>query len=392
MKRLSYFLIFILLFLVFSVADVTETAFADSEIENELNGEVEENLNSLIDGNLENYFNELEVDFNGMGLKDWILSVIRGEQNFSFDKIGESFLNSFKSSLKTTIFSLLSILVLSLLSGFSSSLTAGFKKESTKQIIHFAVYGSIICTLAIMVGDTVKSVISTLGTLKEFTDVVFPIFLTLFTALGGSVGTSFIEPIILIFSNVVLKIILNLIIPIFTATVIFTFVGNLTDTVKLEKLTKTFKSIANWTLGIIFSILTTFISIQGVVGASIDSITLKSAKFALSSYVPILGGYLSEGFDIVLASCILIKNALGLSVFFIILTIILAPIIKILCLSLSLKLISSFVEPIGESKLSSLLFDTANNLNLLIASLAGVAFLLFIVTIIVIGAFNGGVV
>lgn len=376
---------------MFSVASVTEVAYANSEIEDELKKEVEENLDSLIDQNLNEYFSELQIDFQGMDFKNWLLSVINGEQEFSIDNVGETLLNSLKTTFKTTLLSLLSILVLSLLSSFSSSLTAGFKKEGTKQIIHFAVYGSIICTLAIMIGDIIKSVTSTLSTVQSFIEVIFPVFITLFTALGGSAGVTFIEPTTLILSNVVLKVILSAIIPIFTATMIFTFVGNLTDTIKLEKLTKTFKSIANWTLVIVFSILTTFVSVQGIVGSSIDTITVKSAKFALSSYVPILGGYLSEGFDIVLASCVLIKNALGLSMFFIVLTIVFAPIIKILCLSLCLKLISSFVEPVGEVKLSTLLFDTANNLNLLVASLAGVAFLLFIVTILIIGAFNGGV-
>ena len=48
----------------------------------------------------------------------------------------------------------------------------------------------------------------------------------------------------------------------------------------------------------------------------------------------------------------------------IIIAIVLTPIIKVLCLSVALKLISSFIEPVGDSKLSSLMFETANNLNI----------------------------
>ena len=127
-------------------------------------------------------------------------------------------------------------------------------------------------------------------------------------------------------------------------------------------------------------------------GASFDSISIKSAKFALSSYIPILGGYLSEGFDIIMASCVLVKNALGLTAFLILLGIIITPIIKILLLSFSLKIVSSIVEPLGENNLSNLLYDTAGHLNLLIACLGGIAFLVFIILSITIGAFNGGIV
>lgn len=392
MKKLFYIAIFITSFLLFSVASVTDTAYAKENLENDLKNEVEDNLNSLINSDIEQFFANLKLNLSKGNLKDWIVSIINGEQNLSFETLANTLFESFRNGLKTSLFSLISIMVLSLLASFSSSLTAGFKKEGTKQIIHLAIYGAIICTLAVLIADIVKSVVSSLTSLNSFIDIIFPLFITLFTALSGKIGASFIEPITLILSNVVLKIILNVIIPIFSATVIFTFVGNLTNTIKLDKLTKTFRSIGNWTLGILFSLLTTFVAMQGVVGASIDTITIKSAKFALSSYIPILGGYLSEGFDIVLASCVLIKNALGLTSFIIILAIVLTPIIKVLCLSIALKLISSFIEPVGDSKLSSLMFETANNLNILIACLAGVAFVLFITTILLIGAFNGGVV
>ncbi len=392
MKKLFYIAIFISSFLLFSVAFVTDTAYAKENIEKDLKNEVEDNLNSLIDSDIEQFFANLKLNLSKGNLKEWIVSIINGEQDFSFDTLADTLFDSLKGGLKTSLFSLISIMVLSLLASFSSSLTAGFKKEGTKQIIHFAIYGAIIATLAVLIADIVRTVVSSLTSLNSFIDIIFPLFITLFTALSGKIGASFIEPITLVLSNIVLKIILNVIIPIFSATIIFTFVGNLTNTIKLEKLTKTFRSIANWTLGILFSLLTTFVAMQGIVGASIDTITIKSAKFALSSYIPILGGYLSEGFDIVLASCVLIKNALGLTSFIIIIAIVLTPIIKVLCLSIALKLISSFIEPVGDSKLSSLMFETANNLNILIACLAGVAFVLFITTILLIGAFNGGVV
>lgn len=392
MKKLFYIAIFISSFLLFSVASVTDTAYAKENIENDLKNEVEDNLNSLIDSDIEQFFANLKLNLSKGNLKEWIVSIINGEQDFSFDTLADTLFDSIKDGLKTSMFSLISIMVLSLLASLSSSLTAGFKKEGTKQIIHFAIYGAIIATLAVLIVDIVRTVVSSLTSLNSFIDIIFPLFITLFSALSGKIGASFIEPITLVLSNIVLKIILNVIIPIFSATIIFTFVGNLTNTIKLEKLTKTFRSIANWTLGILFSLLTTFVAMQGIVGASIDTITIKSAKFALSSYIPILGGYLSEGFDIVLASCVLIKNALGLTSFIIIIAIVLTPIIKVLCLSVALKLISSFIEPVGDSKLSSLMFETANNLNILIACLAGVAFVLFITTILLIGAFNGGVV
>ncbi len=386
-------LIFLVSFMLapFLVSETTEYANAKSEIEENLTQEITENLDALVGENLNEYFQSLEGSL-GYSLKDFVKGIINGEIKVSAENVLTIILQSIKSSLKSSIASVLSILTLAILSSLAKTITAGFKKDGIENIIHFAIYGAILCALAISLGAVVKSTYQSLVSVNKLLDGIFPILISLVTALGGVSAVTLLQPTTLLISNLIIKLILNLIIPTFCAIVVLTFVGNMSNAIKLDKLSKTLKSIANWSLGITFSIVTTFTSIQGLVGASFDSISIKSAKFALSSYIPILGGYLSEGFDIVMASCVLIKNALGLTTFLILLGIIVAPTIKILIFSFSLKLVSSIVEPLGETKTSNLLYDTAGHLNLLIACIGGVAFIVFIIISITIGAFNGGII
>ena len=390
-KSIFLLLIFILSFFVFSVSQTTKPAKAQTEVKSEIEKEIDENLNDLIPDDLNQYFNTIEENF-GFSFKEFVRGIIDGKIQISAESILQIFLDGIKRGIKETFLSLIGVLVLCILSAISKNITAGLKKEGIDNLIYFSIYGAIICTLIVIISDLVRSVTSTIQSINSIMDYIFPILVTLLTAIGGTSGVSFLQPITIVISNVVIKMILNVIIPIFYASLVFTFVGNLSDAIKLERFHKTLKSIANWILGIVFSIITTFVTIQGLVGASIDTITIKSAKFALSTYVPILGGYLAEGFDIVMASCVLIKNALGLTAFVILLAVLMTPIVKVLLVSLSLKIISSFVEPLGETKVASLLFDTASNLKILIASIAGVSFLVFILLSLVIGAFNGGVV
>ena len=116
----------------------------------------------------------------------------------------------------------------------------------------------------------------------------------------------------------------------------FAIAGSLSKNIKLDKMTKSVKSVGEFVLGLIFSLFTTFVTLEGITGSVIDGISVKSAKFAIGSYVPVLGGYLSEGFDLVLASCVLIKNALGFTGIIVMLLIIIAPIIKIAVFSIVL--------------------------------------------------------
>ena len=52
--------------------------------------------------------------------------------------------------------------------------------------------------------------------------------------------------------------------------------------------------------------------------------------FVLSGYVPILGGYLSQGFDLISAGCVLIKNSIGMIGIIAVLYLVLKPILQFL--------------------------------------------------------------
>lgn len=374
--------------------DAQPDSEAVENVREELEDEVDKNLSGLINSELENYFSELDSDNLSIGnsFRELIESVIAGENPLTPDAVLKMITDAILGSLSGILLTMITIVVLSLLGGLGESLSSGFAKSGTSQLIYWSVYGGIVVTLGIAINGVITSARETIDGIAQLINYTFPVFVTLLTALGGSGGVSALAPVTLMINGTVSGVIIAVVLPLFYATVVFTIVGNMSDNVRLGKLTKALKSIGGWILGITFGVITTVVAVQGIVGAGMDTIALKSAKFALSSYIPILGGYLSEGFDLVLASCILIKNAFGLAVFAILLTIIVAPLVKILLLSLSLKLVAGLIEPVSDSKISELLYSTASNLNLLMSACAGMAFIVFIILLLVIGAFNAGVV
>ena len=121
---------------------------------------------------------------------------------------------------------------------------------------------------------------------------------------------------------------------------------------------------------------------QGITGSSIDNLATKGAKYALSGYVPVIGGYLKDGFDIVTASCVVIKNAVGLCALIILLAGI--PIIKMTALSFGLKITAAVAEPLSDNKFSSVLNTAGESLKVLIVAVicSGVSLLITIMLII----------
>lgn len=176
--------------------------------------------------------------------------------------------------------------------------------------------------------------------------------------------------------------------PALIVAIVFSVVGNLSGTVKLGGAAKFCISAAKWVLYTTFFLFLAFLSVQGITAAIYDNVSVRAAKFAMSKYIPVIGGYLSEGFNVILAGSVLIKNAVGLTAVVVLLMTVLPVLIKIIAVSLSLKLAGAITEPFEGGKITSLLNSVSSGVNLLIAVVCGLAFLYFVFLILLIASGN----
>ena len=363
--------------------------------ENKLENQIDKILDKLDYKELEEFFNDLNENTKstfGSNFKQLLADILNGKSSLGSDKIASLVGAYLWNSLLGMLPLVITLIVIGTLYGLASSMSSGFLKKSTIDIIYYVCLGAIIIVLITAINGIVTDVTATIALLARFNDIVFPLLLTLVTALGGLSAVGVYQPAIATIGMVIIKIITTIVMPLFLACVIFCIIGSLSNNIKLEKLTSTTKSTAEWILGIIFTLFIAFITAEGIAGATFDTVTVRSAKFAISSYVPIIGGHISDGFDLVVASLILLKNSFGLISIIILIAIVLVPIIKIVIFSLLLKAAAAILEPIADKRVSDLLFNTAKCFNLLLIIIIGLSFIIFVMLILIIVTCNLGVV
>ena len=373
-----------------------DAAYAESgkdEIEKELEENVKNNLDNLDLDALEEWAQSLNQDsiFAG-GVKKLVSDIINGDYSVGFSQFFSLLMSGVTGAIKGFLPAFISIFAVCVLLSLMQGLSSGFLRSNTQEIVHFVCYGAIIIILAVQLTSMTTSAVSTVKSMHKLMEIVFPVLLTMVTALGGVATVGVYQPLMAVLSTTVSSLIFTVIMPCFVAAVVFTIVGNLSSNIRLRKMTKFFKSAGSYVLGAMFSLFAAFLTFQGLTGGIADSISVKTAKFALQSYVPILGGYLSEGFDLVMTSVVLIKNSLGIVAVFLIIALILAPIINILVFTLGLKLVAGLSEPIcKDRRISDLLYGVSKNTGLLIAAVAGMAFMFLIMIMLIIYTCNMGV-
>lgn len=378
-------IIFVLLYpsmkQITNAEEISQEELSQEEIIQEIEDELGKQLDNLDMSSIENLFGSLTEEqlalFGEKGFLDKIKTLLSGEIS-SDSSIWTNILEIFFDSLLEVIPFISIIIAVALLGNLIQGLKPTKGEKSISNLIHFVTYGIIVVIILSIVVKMITMTTNTIFTIKNQMDAIFPLLLTLLTAIGGTVSVSVYQPAMALLSNIIINLFTYVLMPLFIFSIIFSVVSNLSNTIKLDKFTSFFNSTFKWITGFVFTIFTAFLSIQGITAGSIDGISIKTAKYAIKSYVPILGSYISDGLGVILASSNLIKNAVGASGLFLLLATIISPILQLVLFMLALKLVSAIIEPLGSKQISNFVSNLSKNMTLLVVTIVGIAFASFI--------------
>jgi stage III sporulation protein AE len=160
--------------------------------------------------------------------------------------------------------------------------------------------------------------------------------------------------------NIIGALIKNFIVPLVMLGTTIGIVTNISEKTHLNKLSLFLKSAVMWILGVVLTIFVGVISIEGTLSASVDGLTAKTAKTAISTFIPVVGKIMGDTVDTVIGCTNLLKNAVGIVGIVIILGIVIVPIIKVTILWWGMKLVGALSETIADVKIVRL-FDTMSD-------------------------------
>ena len=339
---------------------------ADTRGDNEktdemLNGAVEDMLGKLELQELEAYLNELGF-LEDKSLVERLIEYIRVE-TFDFSTFGQETLKMLFSKIGELLPAFLCITGITLLSGILTALQGGSGGNTTSEVVFIVCYIGALLPLLIVITQCFQTVVSSIRTLQKQMQITYPILLTLMAVSGGNVTAAVCRPAVAFFSTLI---------------ILFSLSGNLTKDLKINKFSAFFKSINKWIIGVCVSVFGIFFTLQGITAVTYDGVVRRATKYAIGNGVPIIGGFLSGGFDLAVAGSVLIKNSLGSMSIFLMIFVILEPVLLMISVNVLLRLTSAITHPFGDSRISDFLGETADNLHYCTASLLFTGFLYFL--------------
>lgn len=288
MKKIYLYIIVITIGIIF----LPKSVLAYNENTNET--EVVD-LNSILDEEKENfgikdfikaaesYSPDFIKDLNISNVFDMALSGKVDNKN-----ILSKFANLFGSEIKNTLKILINILLIVLIHSILKSITEGLENSNVSKIVYYVQYILIVTIIMANFSDILKNVKETIENLVGFSETLVPLLVTLMAYTGNITTIAVIEPILLFLIEFIANIIKNLIIPIISIITVLVIVSKITNRVQINKLSGFFKSGIVWFLGVVLTLFIGVLSLEGSLTSSIDGVTAKTAKAAVSSLIPIV--------------------------------------------------------------------------------------------------------
>ncbi|MBU5311027.1 stage III sporulation protein AE [Tissierella carlieri] len=380
MKK-TYIIIFIIYLLIFGgavYADNGSSFIMDEQIDILNIGDLEK----IVEDTMKE--NELLPKFN---TKDFLLGLIKGDVKFTFKDIVKNIGLLFFKELRTSLILLAKILIITLISSILTNLQSTFENASVAELANYISYVLIAILVISSFTQVMELAKETIDRMVGFMQAILPILLTLLTAASGPNTKMLFHPMILMTVNLIGILIKTIILPLIYFSFIISIISNISNRVEFSKLSELGRQVITFIISGALTLFIGIITIYGL-GTKIDGLTIRTAKFAVDKLIPIVGGFLSDAVEAVVGCSAILKNGLGFIGLLVLLFICILPVIKILVLLFTYKLITVVIQPIGSSNLVEFFNQVGKSLLLILVSLISTGTMFFITITIIVEAGN----
>ncbi len=326
--------------------------------------------------------------FEDIEISELLNNAIKGDIDNS--TILKKIINLLGLEVKSTIKTLISILVIVVIHSVLKSISDGLENKNISEIIYYVQYILIVTIIMSNFSSIVDSVKNTSQNLVGFMNMLVPMLITLMVYTGSVVTSGLLEPIILFMINFIGNMIQDILIPLVLIITVLSIISKISDKVQIDKISSFLKSGVVWFLGIVLTLFVGVISLEGTLSSSVDGITAKTTKAAVSTMIPVVGKILGDAVDTVLGCGVVLKNAIGVVGVIIIIGICIIPILKLSVITISYNLLSGIIQPISDEKIVKLLSEMGSIFKILLAILCSISVMLIIGVTLVIKISNSG--
>ena len=273
---------------------------------------------------------------------------------------------------------LCSVVGILILSSICRTFCASLKKPEIARAFSLMITHIITVTIFGAGFGTIESTVSYFETLNAFTSATVPLMGSLYIMGGNAAAAVSTSAGLSLFMTVLEEIVGKSIVPFCGVCLALALIGACEGGPRLGGLLTSLKKNYTMLLSFLMMLLLAMLSAQTILGASKDTLAMRSAKFAAGSLIPVVGGSVSELLRSVSAGVGYMRSAVGICGVLLLLFLMLPTLIELLLARATWQICSFFAEILGCDGERRLLDEFASINGYLIAAVAICSSVLFL--------------
>ncbi|WP_083566166.1 stage III sporulation protein AE [Domibacillus mangrovi] len=321
---------------------------------------------------------QMDMDINNLDIKSF----------FSL----ENWIDMFQSYILfevTENLKLLSIIfLLSVLASVLKTMGYAFGQQTVSKTAEAAILIPIFILAMNTFRLAIESASDAVENMTVFMTAFMPVLLALLALSGAVVSAALFPPLLLFMMNVSGVLIDQIVLPCLVFSVLFSLVGLLSDHYKADRIASLLRIISVSLLSAFMAAFLTVMTMRGMSAATADGLTVKTAKFISGTFVPVVGRMMADAADTASGAALMINNTAGAAGIALLLLTAIFPVLKIMILAFLYKVAAAVLQPLGDSAAASCLDIIGKTMSFVLAALALVSFMYFLMMAAVVAAGN----
>lgn len=231
--------------------------------------------------------------------------------SMSFFDIFGSIMNTIQQQSVTPLNCVVKIMGVVMLVALINSVKSSLGSSSLTAVLNSVATLTVSIILIQPVCQTIEYSTTIIKLSADFMLIFIPVMAGIMLTMGQSLQAAGSYTMVMGAGTAVSQISNNILVPLLNTFLGISVVSGISQRVNLNGFCELINKVLKWVLTFTMSVFTAILTMQSIISSSADSAGVKATRFAISSFVPLVGGALSEAYQTVRGCMGMLKSGVG---------------------------------------------------------------------------------
>ncbi len=245
------------------------------------------------------------------------------------------------------------------------------------------------CVFLMPVTDLIHTAGATIEMSADFMLALIPVMTAVLISAGNTITGSGYCAMMVVAAEAVGQLFSKVISPLLSCFLALGVSSSLVPEIKLSGFINFFSKSIKWIMSFGFTLFTALLGLKSIYSSTVDNVSSKALKYTMSSFIPVVGGALSEAYKTVHGSIGVLKSGIGVFAIIAVVTVFLPLLIKVCAWIFTINICKCFCETAFVQG-PCVMFSSISTVLSLLLSVVFCIMALFIITTAMIITIGGG--